>query len=243
MSKRIITAKKLILLEKFEEAKQILEQVGNENNMEAQLILGYLYYGGDLNTSSEKAEYWLKRSAKNGNADAMYYLATTNFKEGTTSTELDRKDSFALLLTAAKKGSAEAQRNLAILYAHGEIVPEDFKKTMYWDEQAANQGLVESQNDLATMLLYGENGASDIPKAIFWYEKATKKDRNVPYAQWAAEALVRIYSGEPDINYIDTKKEIHWRERAQYLGSLDFKGHPDWFYYDLEEGFQKNRKN
>lgn len=233
MSNRIITAKKLIILEKFEEAKIILEDVANENNMEAQLILGYLYYGGDLNTSPAKAKYWLKRSAKNGNADAMYYLATTDFDQGSSSTEMENEESFALLTKAAKKGSAEAQRNLAVIYAHGETVIQDNIQTMYWDEQAANQGLAESQHDLAAMLLYGDNGASDVSKAIFWYQKSAEKNHNVPYAQWAAEALERIYSDDSSAGYLDMEKSKYWADRAKFLETVDGRAHPDWFYSDL----------
>ena len=233
MSKGIITAKKLILLKKFQEAKQILEQVANENNEEAQLILGYLYYDAGSNTSPEQAHHWLERSAKNGNANAMYYLATTNFEKGETSTESESAESFALLKKAAKMGSAEAQRNLAIIYAHRETL-KDNKKTMYWDEKAAKQGLAESQNDLAVMLLYGDNGASNVPKAIFWYKKSAEKDYNVPYAQWAAEALERIYSGDPNISYRDTEKEKYWSDRAKFLETIEYRPHPDWFYSNLE---------
>lgn len=227
---RISVAKKLILAKHFEKAKKILEFCAKKNNAEAQLILGYLYYCGDSDTSATQAKYWLQLSAKNGNAEAMFYVATTNFEHGTISSEPKDSKSLPLLLEAAKKGSVEAQRSLAILYAHGEVVPKDNKKTMYWDEQAAKQGLAESQHDLALMLLYGEGGVIDIPRAIYWYEKSATEDYNVPYAQWAAEALARIYSGSPDPQYTDMEKSKYWESRAQYLETVDFRAHPNWFY-------------
>ncbi len=226
-------AKNYILAEQFKKAKQILEPLAEENNAEAQLILGYLYYGGDEETTSQQAEYWLERSSENGNAEAMMYIATTNFQEGQTSTEAKDPSSLPLLLKAAEKGSAEAQRSLAIMYAHGEIVQKDYDQTMYWDEMAAKQGLAESQHDLAVMLLYGENGIVDIPIAIFWFEKAASEDHNVPYAQWSAESLARIYSGDINPQYTDKEKSEFWRKRAEYLDTVKFRSHPNWFYNGL----------
>lgn len=227
---RIAIAKRLILKERFRKAKALLLPLAEKNNSEAQLILGYLYYGGDLETTASVAGYWLQKSAKNGNAEAIALVASTNFKKGTRASAPSSHKMLALTLKAAKKGSAEAQRSLACIYAHGEIVPRDDVLTMYWDEKAAKQGLAESQNDLALFLLNGIGGEIDVEKAIFWYEQSASKDHNVPYAEWAAEALASIYSGVPEPKYTDEARPAYWEKRAQYLSTLEFRGHPDWFY-------------
>jgi TPR repeat protein len=227
---RIGIAKRLILSEKFEQAKKLLRPLANSGSGEAQLILGYLYYGGDPKTTAEESAQWLRKSARRKVPEAMAYLAMTNFKTGGWSSEPESKRALALTVEAAKMGAAEAQRSLACSYANGTMVQPDVKQTMYWDEQAAKQGLAESQNDLALMLLYGENGESDVATAIYWYEKSASKDHNVPYAEWAAEALVRIYEGEPDPSYANSEKSEYWRTRAEYLTSVEFRPHPDWFY-------------
>jgi len=228
MSKKI--AKEFILAEEFDKAKEILLPLAKTNDAEAQLILGYLYYGGDSDTSAEEAKYWLLKSCENGNAEAMFYIATTDFKNGFTSSEPKDSESFPLLVEAANKGSAEAQRSLAVLYANGECVPQDYAQTMHWDEMAAKQGLAESQHDLAVMLLCGDAGVVDIPKAIHWFEHAASKDHNVPYAQWAAEALANIYSGDPAPQYTDLEKSEYWKKRAEFLETVGFRPHPNWFY-------------
>ncbi len=227
---RINIAKKLILSEKYEKAKYHLRSLAKNNNSEAQLILGYLYYGGDPKTTANDAKYWLEKSAKNGNAEAMALLASTNFKFKCWGSEPQSRKSLLLTLKAANKGSVEAQRSLACAYAHGTYVPQSKTQTMYWDEKAAKQGLAESQNDLALMLLYGFGGAKDIERAIYWYEKSASKDYNVPDAQWAAEALARIYSGESNTKYTNSEKSEFWKKRAQYLSNQPFRGHPNWFY-------------
>jgi TPR repeat protein len=227
---RIGIAKRLILVRKYEQAKSILRSLANNKNAEAQLILGYLYYGGDTKTTAKDSQYWLKKSAKNGNAEAIALLASTNYKEGVWSNEPDSKKSLSMTLKAANMGSAEAQRSLACAYAHGDVLPQDDVRTMYWDEKAAKQGLAESQNDLALMLLQGMGGVVEKEKAIYWYKQSASKDHNVPYAQWAAEALERIYSGEPYKELTNLKEAKYWQSRARYLSTLEFRGHPDWFY-------------
>jgi TPR repeat protein len=227
---RIGISKRFILSEKYEKAKSLLHPLARKNNSEAQLILGYLYYTGDNKTTAKDSEYWLKKSARNGNAEAIALLASTNFKVGSWSSESENKKSLALTLKAAKFGSAEAQRSLACSYANGNMVLIDNIQTMYWDEKAAKQGLAESQNDLALMLMYGMGGEVNVEKAIYWYQQSANKDHNVPYAQLAAEALARIYSGKMFKELTDTKKSEYWEIRAQYLRGLKYRGHPDWFY-------------
>ncbi len=227
---RIGIAKRLILSEKYEKAKSLLLPLAEKNNAGAQLLLGYLYYGGDNKTTAKQSQYWLERSAKNGNAEATALVASTNFKIGSWSNEPESHKSLSLTLKAANMGSAEAQRSLACTYAHGDIVPQDDIKTMYWDKKAAKQGLAESQNDLALMLLHGMGGEVNSEKAIFWYKQSASNDNNVPHAQWAAEALEQIYSGEPYKELTNLEQSTYWGNRAKYLSTLEFRGHPDWFY-------------
>lgn len=227
---RINLAKKLILAEKYNKAKSLLRTLAKNNHAGAQLLLGYLYYGGDIKTTAKESKYWLEKSAKNGNAEAMALLAATNFKVSTWSSEPGSRKALLLTFKAANKGSAEAQRSLACAYAHGTLVLKDDVQTMYWDEKAAKQGLAESQNDLAVMLLYGLGGTIDVEKAIFWYQESASKDHNAPYAQWAAEALARIYGGEPKTKYFDLEKSEFWKNRALHLSNLPLRGYPDWFY-------------
>ncbi len=84
------------------------------------------------------------------------------------------------------------------------------------------------------MLLHGYvDKIPKIDKSIYWYEKSATHDFNVPYAQWAAEQLTRIYDGQHGESYIDDEKKNYWEERAKYLETLDFRSHDDWFYKDL----------
>lgn len=76
---RIGMAKRLILARKYEKAKKLLRPIANKNNAQAQLLLGYLFFGGDLKTTPKKAQYWLQKSAdftlsKNPNFNKNKYI-------------------------------------------------------------------------------------------------------------------------------------------------------------------------
>lgn len=227
---RIGIAKRLIVAGKFRKAKSLLRPIAENENSDAQYMLGYLYYGGDPETSGKDAEYWLTKAAKQGHADALAEIAATNFNFGGWSTTPETPRGISQLEKAARMGSTAAQRNLACTYAVGEAVPYDPGKAAYWYTKAAEQGHAEAQNDIARMWLDGEAGEVDLPKAIYWYEKCACSDDNVPYAKWAAEALSDIYSGKFDASNTDRVKERYWNERAEYLTTLPFRSHPDWFY-------------
>ena len=107
----LLKAKRLILAEKFKQAKALLLPLGHKGNSNAQLILGYLYYGGDEDTTSEESEYWLSKSAANGNPEAMYYTATTNFEEGTSSNCAEQESSFKQMSLAKLKFRHRAKLN------------------------------------------------------------------------------------------------------------------------------------
>ena len=227
---RIGIAKRLIVSGKFKKAKALLRPIAEKGNSDAQYMLGYLYYGGDLETSRKDAEYWLTKAAKNGHADALAEIAAGNFKIGSWSTTPETPNGIRQLEKAAKMGSADAQRNLACTYAIGEAVLYNPGKATYWYTKAAEQGYAEAQNDIAGMWLDGEAGKVDLEKAIFWYEKCASNDHHVPYAQWAAETLCEIYGGKFDASHLDKEKEEYWIKRAEYLSTLEFRSHPDWFY-------------
>ena len=46
---------------------------------------------------------------------------------------------------AAQQGLADAQNNLALIYADGKDVPQDEKRAAYWFKKAAAQGFVGSR--------------------------------------------------------------------------------------------------
>jgi TPR repeat protein len=72
---RIAIAKRLMFYKKYKKAKELLLLSANKNNAMAQYLLGYFYFDCRSNMTAKESEYWFKKSAKNGNADAMAQLA------------------------------------------------------------------------------------------------------------------------------------------------------------------------
>ncbi len=91
-------SKKANSSEKYEKAKSLLLPLAEKNNAEAQLLLRYLYCGGDNKTTAKQSQYWLERSAKNKNAEAIALVASTNFKIGSWSNEPGSQEAIDICL-------------------------------------------------------------------------------------------------------------------------------------------------
>ena len=75
----------------------------------------------------------------------------------------------------AKEGDAQAQYNVAMMYANGKGGKKDLSYAMEWYEKAAKQGNAPAQYNLAQ--LHHNMGESDphaYEKAKYWYEKAAE---------------------------------------------------------------------
>lgn len=90
------------------------------------------------------------------------------------------KEKFALLLSKAEAGDADAQLNVGMyyLYYKTEEVERDTGKALEWLSKSATQGNPKAQTQLAYLytkkggMLWGKVVAEDVRTAIKWYEKA-----------------------------------------------------------------------
>ena len=93
--------------------------------------------------------------------------------------ELDKKNDFAgsfkLYLQAAEMGLAEAQYNVAYSYYHGEGVPQDYTKAVFWYEKAAEQDHGDSLNGLGICYKNGKGVSRDKEKALELFRRAMEK--------------------------------------------------------------------
>jgi TPR repeat protein len=83
---------------------------------------------------------------------------------------------------AADSGNAEAQLQLAILYAKGEGVAQDYGIAAKWFRAAADQGSARAQYDLGVLYERGRGVAVDLAEAAKWYRKAA--EGKYPLAQY-----------------------------------------------------------
>lgn len=142
---------------------------------EEQFRLGeyYHYSVGDL----QKAEYWFRKSAKQGNAKAQYVLSFIYYHDGPISKvkrlELTRK--------AAEAGYARAQFDLAETYYYGDLelglLPYGFthEESIKWYKKAAEQGHEKAQYMLGICYRYGNAVKFDKLEAIKWFKMAANQ--------------------------------------------------------------------
>jgi TPR repeat protein len=82
----------------------------------------------------------------------------------------------------ARAGDAEAQLSLAILYAKGDGVPQDYAAAAKWFHAAAERGLMRAQYDLGVLYERGRGVPLDHRQAMTWYRKAAEQSH--PLAQY-----------------------------------------------------------
>ena len=87
----------------------------------------------------------------------------------------DYKTSYKLILPLAKKGFAQAQYNLGVMYGNGRGVAKDYSKAIKWWNLAADQGNGKAQVNLGWMYEMGKGVPKDARKAANWYQLASNQ--------------------------------------------------------------------
>jgi hypothetical protein len=112
----------------------------------------------------------------------------------------------------AQEGDAEAQLRLAILYAKGEGVAQDYATAANWFRAAATQGLARAQYDLGVLYERGRGMPVDLSEAANWYLKAAQG--GYPLAQYN---LAVCYTKGQGIRQ-DLAEAALWYRRAALQG-------------------------
>lgn len=118
-------------------------------------------------------------------------------------------------LPLAKKGNAEAQYMLGVIYSHAKGKDRDYQKAAQWYDKASIQGMKEAQFNLGFMLYQGAGTAGD-PKSIAADPAIAAKyladaaNQNVPMAQHLLSLLNMRGIGMP-VNYTEA---LRWSSAA-----------------------------
>lgn len=132
-------------------AVELLTRLANEGNSLAQFRLGSLYYHGHSVAEDEiMAIHWWKKSAANGNAEAMYQIAHAYLFGSTAPKSVADPDREAAIwyFQAASAGHAEAAYTLGLLFLAGKGVVEDRNEAIRWFRSASNKGHAEARKAL-----------------------------------------------------------------------------------------------
>ena len=87
----------------------------------------------------------------------------------------DYKTSYDLILPLAKKGFAQAQYNLGIMYANGKGVEKNYSKAIEWWILAAGQGNDKAQYSLGLMYEKGKGVKENLKTAKKWFQLASNQ--------------------------------------------------------------------
>lgn len=136
------------------EAAELLAPLANKGNAQAQLKLGTLhYYGQGVQEDEKLALFWWKKSASQGNVEAMFQLANAYLfgnQAAKTVTDPDREAAI-WYFQAASAGHAEAQYHLGLLFLSGKGVENNHGEAARWFKKAADQGHAEAKKALGTL--------------------------------------------------------------------------------------------
>jgi len=110
----------------------------------------------------------------------------------------------------AKKGDAQAQLHLGMLYHQARGVPQDSTTARQWYEKAAAQGNAWAQVQLGQLHANGDGVSQDYAKARQWYEKAAAQG----YAR-AQSNLGSLYADGKGVPQDETKGAEWIRKAAE----------------------------
>ena len=156
----------------FNRAKDLIEEIANNGNSEAQYILSMYYRDPSALNMPEIGEKWLFIAAENDNADAQYHIGwrlAAGWKDDSIENIIQIIYWFE---KAAFNGHTNAYANLGVLYENKD---RDILAEM---EVAANNGNAMAQFNLgwinARGLLRSDGLMQDEKVAKSWFEKAAK---------------------------------------------------------------------
>ena len=166
-------AKAAIQNEDFTKSYELLLPLGEENNAEAQFILGSLYINGHgVEKDDTKGLSWIMKSARQGYDQA-------------------RLRALSIYFELAGRGDASAMYNLGYMYLHGWGGEQDPDVGIGWLESAAKNGHVRSAKVLSGIYAEGKFGITpDEEKASFWSNLPAEFATSID-GTWSREAPVQ----------------------------------------------------
>lgn len=171
----------------FREAARWYQKAADQGHASAQNNLAYLYASGSGVPKSDEIAYrWLVLAAAGGHTDAKRNLEAFAarltpvalaeieaslgwmYQTGWKVARQDSKEAAHWYLSAALRGHAVAQNNIADMYARGEGVSFSLSEAYRWYAASAMQGHYPAQFNLAMMYFKGQGVPQDFAQAYVW---------------------------------------------------------------------------
>jgi hypothetical protein len=136
----------------YDQAAKALVPLAEGGDAVAQSKLSIMYfYGHGVPEDEALAMKWARRSADQGNLDAMYFVGTMFVFGDEIPKTVDDPDMEAArwFFEAASRGHAEAEYGLGLLFLAGKGVVQDQEEAMRWIQRAADSGHAAARSFLA----------------------------------------------------------------------------------------------
>ena len=150
----------------------------------AQAEMGLRYQRGEgVKQNVEKALYWFRKAAAQGNPTGLEEVGTAYYRED--GVERDNSKAIEWWKQAAEKGKSSAMWWLGYIYTReNKDVVLDKQQGCEWFRKSAEQGGEQwvgganpSYYELGLCYYHGEGLPKDDAKAIYWLEKARKYEQ------------------------------------------------------------------
>lgn len=199
------------------EALKWLEAAGHQEHVEAQAMLGTLYYEPweaskllepDEGQNFKKAKYWLAKAANNGHGMSQWKLGMMYWNGD--GVEQSFQQATRYIAMAANKGHAIAQAQFGLAYNQGLGVAKDYKQAAKWYRKAAYQNNGQAQYNLSSLYLKGRGLRKNILRAYSWSDLAAQNGQQDANRQ------------RKQISHLLTQRQV---ESAQQLTQLLVREH------------------
>lgn len=147
-----------------------LIQLANNNDIDAQYLLGYRYEMGiKVKRSHTSAIKWYKNAARKKHLDAQYRLGMLYF------TQKKYAKARYWLAKRAKTGHADAQYYYAHTYRYALGTKEKTSTARKWYTKSAKQGHAKAQYELGLQYKKGIGARKNLRLAKYWFNKSAKQ--------------------------------------------------------------------
>ena len=158
------------VLQDTDKALRFYQKAAMKNHQDAMINL-HAYYSN--HGSDAAANYWLRKIAEQGLAEAQNNLGNCLYKG--SSCTVDKVEAVKWYKKAAEQGHAEAQNHLAYCLDKGIGCAENKAEAFQWFRKAAEQGHAIAQINLASFLYNGIGCEKNKAEAFQWYKKAAEQ--------------------------------------------------------------------
>ncbi len=164
-------------------------------------------------------------------SDRKQYMINLKFDGDRTSLYTDDiptsdEDTFKLVFPFAKKGNANLQNQIGVMYSKGKGVEKNISEAIKWYEKSANQNNPWGLYNLANLYYVGNSVDKDYKKAFEFFTKSAELGNYD-----AQNRLANMYYAGEGVQK-DYKQAIYWYEKSANQGY-------DWAQYNLADIYYK----